>query len=456
MKMNKKFVIGLILCITIVGVIAYKASNSAPNAQLSQNAQILDIFEKGGCISCHSHNPELPFYSKLPIIGSQVKYDAEMGNKYFNMEQMLQALTDSTPINKSDLAKIEFVSLNETMPPAKYYLIHWGSSITNAKRSILLDWIKNQRATLYPTTLAAAEFANEPIQPIDDALEVDLRKVVLGKLLYHDNRLSGNNSVSCASCHPLDKGGMDNLRYSEGISGQFGGVNAPTVFNSVYNFVQFWDGRANDLAEQAAGPPLNPIEMGSIDFSQIISKLQKDKKLVAAFKVIYPQGITENTITNAIAEFEKTLITPNSNFDKYLKGNKSALSADAIAGYEIFKAKGCATCHVGKNLGGQSFEPFGLLNHYFKDRGTEITEEDGGRFKETKHDYDMHRFKVPGLRNIALTAPYFHDGTIPSLVDAVIAMGKYQKGELTANEIESIVAFLNSLTGEYEGKKLGS
>ncbi|MGL4908240.1 MAG: cytochrome c peroxidase [Bacteroidales bacterium] len=456
MKINNQQIIGVSLGLAIVGMIAYKMANSTPNAQLSQNAQVLEIFEQGGCASCHSHNPKLPFYSTLPIIGAQVKYDAEMGNKYFNMEAMLKSLADSTEMNKSDLAKVEFISLNGTMPPAKYYLAHWGSSITSAKRDILLAWVKTQRSAIYPNTLAAAEFANEPVQPIDDVLEVDLRKVVLGKKLYHDKRLSGDNSVSCASCHPLDKAGVDNLRYSEGISGQFGGVNAPTVFNAVYNFVQFWDGRAKSLAAQAAGPPLNPIEMGSTDFSQIVDKLQKDKNLVAAFKVIYPQGITENTITDAIAEFEKTLITPNSQFDKYLKGDKSALSTEAIAGYEVFKAKGCATCHVGKNLGGQSYEAFGLLNHYFNDRGTEITEEDGGRFKETKHDYDMHRFKVPGLRNIALTAPYFHDGTIPSLVDAVIAMGKYQKGELTPTEVRNVVEFLNSLTGEYEGKKLGS
>jgi cytochrome c peroxidase len=248
---------------------------------------------------------------------------------------------------------------------------------------------------------------------------------------------------------------VDNKQYSEGVGGQFGGVNAPTVYNAVYNFVQFWDGRAVTLADQAAGPPLNPVEMASESFDQIVAKLAKDKALTKAFKQVYPDGWSEKNITNAIAHFEMTLITPNSRFDKYLRGDSQAINAQELEGYELFKQYNCATCHIGPNLGGDSYELMGQYADYFADRGLELTVEDNGRFKETALERDRHRFKVPGLRNVALTAPYFHDGTEPELKEAVCKMGTYQVGvELTDAQEEKIVAFLNTLTGEFEGKLL--
>lgn len=308
---------------------------------------------------------------------------------------------------------------------------------------------------LYTDVAIAPDFINEPIRPIADSISVDVRKVVLGNLLYHDTRLSADNTVSCASCHGLDTGGVDNKQYSEGVGGQLGGVNAPTVYNAAYNFVQFWDGRAGTLAEQAAGPPLNPVEMACESFDQIISKLAEDKNFVVAFNEVYPDGLSEKNITNAIQEFEKTLLTPNSRFDRYLKGQKDAITADEIAGYDLFKKYDCATCHVGEILGGQSYELIGVQHDYFADRQAEMTEEDNGRFKQTKAERDRHRFKVPGLRNIELTAPYFHDGSMATMDDAVRAMAKYQLGiDLPQPEVDKIVAFLRTLTGEYKGKLL--
>jgi len=277
----------------------------------------------------------------------------------------------------------------------------------------------------------------------------------LGFKLYHDPRLSVDNTVSCASCHGLNTAGVDNKQYSEGVEGKLGGVNAPTVFNAVYNFVQFWDGRAATLAEQAAGPPVNPVEMASPNFDAIVAKLNKDRKFVREFKAVYPEGINQATITDAIEHFERTLITPNSRFDKYLRGDDTAITAEELQGYELFKKYNCATCHVGKNLGGESYELMGLRKHYFADRGLALTEEDNGRFKQTGVERDRHRFKVPGLRNVALTWPYYHDGTRTSLKEAVCAMGTYQSGvELTDEEEDLIVAFLNTLTGEYKGQLL--
>jgi cytochrome c peroxidase len=195
--------------------------------------------------------------------------------------------------------------------------------------------------------------------------------------------------------------------------------------------------------------------MASPNFDAIIAKLKADRKMVRAFKALYAEGITEATITDAIEQFERTLTTPNSRFDKYLRGDNAAISAEEAEGYELFKKYSCATCHVGKNLGGESYELMGLRKHYFADRGLELTEEDNGRYKQTKNERDRHRFKVPGLRNVALTWPYYHDGTRTSLKEAVCDMGTYQSGvALTDEEEDKIVAFLNTLTGEYKGKTL--
>ena len=293
------------------------------------------------------------------------------------------------------------------------------------------------------------------VRPIVQSQSVDERKVALGKILYHDTRLSSDNTVSCATCHDLATGGVDNKQYSEGVDSQKGGVNAPTTYNAVYNFVQFWDGRAATLADQAAGPPLNPVEMASTSFDEIIEKLAADKALTKEFEAVYADGWSQANITNAIEEFERTLITPNSPFDKYLLGDDNAITAQAKQGYELFKEWGCATCHAGVNLGGETYELMGLRRHYFEDRGMELTEEDNGRFKQTQQERDRHRFKTPGLRNVALTWPYYHDGTRQTLEEAVNDMARYQCDvDSTVEQTADVVEFLRSLTGEYEGKPL--
>ena len=337
---------------------------------------------------------------------------------------------------------------------AKYYLIHWGSSLTPQKRAIVLNWASEARARLYNDGLVG-DRANEPVRPVDQVLEYDAAKAALGFALFHDTRLSVDNTVSCASCHALETAGVDNHQYSHGVDDQLGGVNAPTVFNAVYNFVQFWDGRAKTLADQAAGPPLNPVEMASESFDQIIGKLKADKKFVREFNAVYPDGLTAENLTDAIEQFERTLVTPNSAFDKWLRGDDEALTADELDGYELFKKYDCATCHVGPNLGGQSYELMGLRRHYFAERGLELTHEDNGRFKETQLERDRHRFKVPGLRNVEHTWPYYHDGTRETLEEAVKDMGLYQSGvELSAQETDKITAFLKTLTGEYNGVQI--
>lgn len=454
MKKISKIILSVLVVIIVLCVI-YRLVNKAPSASLESNAQMEAIVESGGCMSCHSANPKLPFYAELPVAGSLVKEDVRLGYRSFDMTPMMEAMKSGKKISEVDLAKVEKVVADGTMPLAKYYLVHWGSSLTDTEKQMALAWVKSKRETFYPNTLADKKWANETVRPIQDSIPVDMRKVILGKMLYYDVRLSADNTISCSSCHGLNTGGVDNKSFSVGVGGQLGGVNAPTVFNAVYNFVQFWDGRAVTLADQAAGPPLNPVEMACKSFDEICKKLKADAAFSKAFTQVYPDGINQANLTNAIQEFEKTLITPNSRFDKYLKGDNKAMTAEEVAGYDLFKKYKCATCHVGENLGGQSYELMGIMGDYFADRGTKLTIEDNGRFKETKNERDRHRFKVPGLRNVALTAPYYHDATQATLEDAVKSMAKYEVGEnLSPQEVKRIVAFLKTLTGEYQGKLL--
>ena len=438
--MKKKLLFGLLVVIALL-VVAYRISCKAPSAELGEQERVAAIFERGGCLDCHSAEPTLPFYASFPVMGDMVVADSKAGYQMFDIEPMIKALGSGETLSAVDVARVEKAALDGDMPMAKYYLVHWGSQMTSAKSTIIAAWAEKWRAEYYNDGIGG-----EPVRPIAEQLEYDEAKAELGRILYHDTRLSIDNTVSCASCHDLSTAGVDNKQYSEGVGGQLGGVNAPTVYNAVYNFVQFWDGRAATLALQAAGPPLNPVEMGCESFDQIIAKLSKDRALTRAFKAVYPDGWSEANITDAIAQFEHTLITPNSRFDRYLKGDAEAITAEELEGYNLFKKYNCATCHVGPILGGQSYELMGQYADYFAARGTELTVEDNGRFKETSIERDRHRFKVPGLRNVALTAPYFHDGTEPELKEAVCKMGTYQVGVELEDEVEDkIVSFLHTL-----------
>ena len=451
MKKTFKWMLCLLLVAAAAMTLAYRLVNQLPSSDLPANIQVLEIFEDGGCLSCHSADPDVPFYAKLPVAGKIVMKDIDSGYRAFDVEPFMEALAVDGEVSPVDLAKIEKVVLDDRMPMPKYYLVHWGSSLTDAKRSVVLSWIRDRRAAMYDDGLVGDRMS-EPVRPIDTEVQVDEAKAALGFALFHDPRLSVDNTVSCASCHALETAGVDNHQYSHGVDDQLGGVNAPTVYNAVYNFVQFWDGRAKTLADQAAGPPLNPVEMASPSFDAIIAKLKADKAFAKAFDKVYPDGLTEANITDAIEEFERTLITPNSRFDKWLRGDDSAITADELAGYELFKTYDCATCHVGPNLGGLSYELMGLRKHYFADRGMELTNEDNGRYKETQQERDRHRFKVPGLRNVEHTWPYYHDGTRHTLEEAVRDMAIYQSGvELSDAEIDQISSFLITLTGEYNG-----
>ena len=458
MKRSSKILLAVVVIIAALAV-TYRAVNRTPSDELPANKQLLQIISDGGCVSCHSANPKLPFYAGLPVVKGLIAKHVAEGYEAFDIAPFMEALQNGTTPNEADLAKVEQCIADGSMPMLQYYIIHWGSSITGAKEKMVMANVKDLRAEFFPNPLAAPAFANEPIRPIPDSVSFDARKAALGNVLYHDTRLSSDGTISCASCHGLNTGGVDNHRYSDGVGGQLGGVNAPTVYNSVFNFVQFWDGRAATLADQAAGPPLNPVEMGCKSFDEIVARLSEDKAFVDSFRIAYPEGLSQATITDAIAEFERTLVTPNCAFDRYLKGDKNAMNTDEVEGYKLFKKYNCATCHAGVNMGGLTYELMGQRANYFEDREltkkSGLTDGDNGRWAQTKVERDRYRFKTPTLRNIALTYPYYHDGSVATLKEAIEMMAKFQVGRtMTDDDCKKVEAFLHTLTGQYQGKTL--
>ncbi|AMZ74632.1 MULTISPECIES: cytochrome-c peroxidase [Pseudomonas] len=300
---------------------------------------------------------------------------------------------------------------------------------------------------------AHAEPLDEPLKPLPAAPALDPKRVQLGLRLFNDPRLSVNNTLSCASCHRLDKGGADDKPFSLGFDGKPVEVNTPTVFNAGLNFHQFWDGRVDTLEEQVHAVVTSPAEMGST-WESVVKRIADDPGYAKDFKDAYPDGVTKPNIQGALADYERTLQTPNSRFDQYLLGNTDILTPREKFGYQRFKEYGCIACHQGVNIGGNMFQKFGVMGDYIKDRGNP-TRADEGRFNITGDEADRQVFKVPSLRNVAVTAPYFHDASAPTLERAVEVMFKYQLGrEPLKNDTTLIVEFLKTLTGESEGKPL--
>lgn len=294
---------------------------------------------------------------------------------------------------------------------------------------------------VFSLSLFSQEAIFELITPIPQKLDYDLEKAKLGKKLYMDTNLSKDKTVSCNSCHSIDNYGVDNLEFSLGVGGQLDTpFNTPSSFNAVFNFVQFWNGRAKDLVEQAKAPFVNPKEMGLTE-SEVVSIVKANPQYVESFKRLYGE-VSFDTIASAIVEFEKTLITPDSPFDRYLKGDVGAISEAAQRGFQVFKKNGCISCHQGQNIGGNMYQRVGVFADYPNAQTL-------GRYEITGKEEDKMVFKVPSLRNIAKTAPYFHDGSIPTLENAVQLMADYQLGrKLSSQDLADIIAFLNTLTGE--------
>ncbi len=427
-----------ILAFPLINLIQPRQKVSVKPSTGKDFAYISNILQEK-CSDCHTpHKTTYPFYFSLPVASKIISRDIANAQNTFIITE--DQLAGKVPLEPVQIAHLEEGIQTNAMPPLRYKVMHWKSFITNEDQQEVKNWVNKNRNS----------FCLKPM-PHKNPFEPELKKIALGKCLYNDKRLSADNTIACATCHQLDKGGTDQMVNSIGIHGQHGPINSPTVYNAAFNFRQFWDGRVANLQEQANGPVNNPIEMGS-NWTEVIAKLQKDPSYVSRFNGIYKDGISSQNITDAIASFEQTLLTPNSRFDQFLSGNKIALNADEQKGYGLFLKYNCAVCHAGVNLGGLSFEKMGVKKDYFARRGN-LTQADNGRYNVTRLPSDLHKFKVPTLRNIEVTAPYFHDGYTSDLPQAVHVMAEYQTGHvISQKESQLIAAFLRTLTGVYNGK----
>jgi cytochrome c peroxidase len=290
-------------------------------------------------------------------------------------------------------------------------------------------------------------------------------KVELGRKLYFDPRLSLDGTVSCNSCHNVMSGGEDGRATSAGIRGQNGGRSAPTVWNAAFLSVQFWDGRANSLEDQAKGPLTNPIEMGMPSHDAVVARLREIPGYIKEFERAFggkgTDAVTIDGVAKAIASYERTLVTSNTPYDRYVRGDKKALSDQQVRGMKLVETTGCLSCHMGANFSGPTLPVgTGFFQKFPANPDADIESKyqiskDLGRYEVTKKDADKNLFRVPTWRNVALTAPYFHNGSVPTLEEAVRVMAKTQlKKSLNTTEIADIVAFLNGLGGGFPDQKM--
>ncbi len=391
------------------------------------------------CADCHTRDlAQDPLYFNLPGANSIIHKNVENGRLAFLLTK--SKLTGKEKFSEGDISKLSQAMLKGNMPPLQYRMLHWDSVLNSKEQKLLVTWIQTRQK----------EYDIRPI-PVTNFLHPDLQEAKLGEMLFDDKRLSGNESIACSSCHRLDEGGADHSKVCVGFQGKEHSLNTPTVFNAAYSFAQYWDGRVPDLKTQAEAAVTDPKEMGS-SWPQVIEKLQKDTAYRTLFKASYSEGITANSISDAISQYETTLLTPGCRFDKYLDGDPLALSAAERSGFELFIKHDCFSCHGGPALGGRSYEKMGVRKEYLKQDSVQ----DNGRGNLTRRMDDMHRFKVPTLRNIELTYPYFHDGSAKTLEDAVRIMSEYQIDKpLTDAECKKVVAFLRSLTAPMTTAKSG-
>jgi cytochrome c peroxidase len=294
-------------------------------------------------------------------------------------------------------------------------------------------------------------FAVLPKEAVNPDNAITPEKVALGKALYFDKRLSKDNTQSCNTCHNLDTYGVDNQSFSKGNNGGFGGRNSPTTLNAAFHIAQFWDGREPDVEAQAGGPVLNPAEMEMPSKKAVVDRLSKIKEYIEMFQKAFPDSktpITYDNMKKAIGAFERKLVTPTK-FDKYIAGDSKALNDEEKQGLQTYIDAGCTACHSGALLGGNMYQKFGLFGDYWKETGSKKV--DNGKFDVTKNEADKYVFKVPSLRNVEKTYPYFHDGSVADLKDAVKMMAKLESNkELNEEQVNQIVTFLKTLTGEVD------
>jgi cytochrome c peroxidase len=323
--------------------------------------------------------------------------------------------------------------------------------LVGCQDAVLPPSVQDTFATPFSTEAAPAS-ESQALAPLPQKLDLDARKVSLGARLFRDKRLSGDGKVACVDCHSLQKGGAIGQARSSLPDRKPVPVNVPSIFNMAFNFRFGWAGGYADIGQQIDfALEAGPVMHGS--WSKAEAALQTDASLQRAFANVYPAGLTRESLREALALYSLSLITPNARFDRYLRG-ELALTEHEKQGYDLFRDHGCISCHQGINIGGNLLQRFGLMGDYFADRGG-VEKADLGLFNVTGQQDDRHVFRVPSLRNVALTAPYFHDASARTLEEAATIMARYQLGRaLSPEQAGAIAAFLRTLSGELEGKPL--
>ncbi|MEI2740865.1 MAG: cytochrome c peroxidase [Candidatus Competibacter sp.] len=307
-----------------------------------------------------------------------------------------------------------------------------------------------------PVQYSTAADSHEAIVPLPPAVAVDPAQVALGERLFRDARLSQDRDMACTACHDLQSGGDDGLPRAKTAGGAILTRNSPTIFNVAFNFSYNWDGVADTLEAHADRLLLNPKIMRA-DWPELLARLKADADTVRAFAAAYPDGVTKLNVLSALASYQRSLITPDARFDRYLRGEAGALTVAERQGYALFTGYGCVACHQGANIGGNMYQKFGVFEDVLTPAPQDAATPDLGRYNITQIERDRGVFRVPSLRNVALTAPYFHDGRAATLEEAVRTMARVQLGKtLPPDEIDLIVQFLKSLTGEYQGRPLAA
>jgi cytochrome c peroxidase len=324
-----------------------------------------------------------------------------------------------------------------------------GRTTTCARGALSLAFLASI-TTIIATSVGST--GDEPITPLRPAAQIDIAKVELGRKLFHDVRLSGDNQLACVSCHRLDRGGGDGRSRPQGADARPLDYNSPSIFNAALNYRLNWRGNFHRLEDQNEAVLLDHRLMNTT-WDQLLAELRADDDYVRIFASTYGGAPARKHVLDALAVFQQSLLTPNARFDRYLNGQRDAITPDEAHGYQLFKSYGCIACHQGMNLGGNLSQRFGIFFNPFSQRGGD--DADLGRFTVTRRETDRHVFRVPSLRNVAVTAPYFHHGATASLAEAVDLMARAQLGrKLPARDIDLVVKFLGTLTGEYEGRPL--
>ena len=434
-KFRPHAIIGMLFALALSLPISNLFIRRTPLAQ-DQSAEFRQVSNilVSKCADCHTKDlAQYPVYYDFPIASSIAHANVKNAQSSFLISK--DKLSGKIAFSEGEVERLSRAMAKGDMPPLQYLALHWDSALTEQEQRILSKWIEKR----------LKEFDVRPI-PTENFFRPDAAKVALGERLFHDKLLSGNETVSCSSCHSLEKGGADQLQFPKTEQAVREKINTPTVFNAAYNIAQYWDGRAQNLKAQALAAMTNAAEMNS-DWNDVCSRLRSKKEYNDLFRANYPDGgITPANVSDAIAEYEHTLLTPGSRFDRFLRGDRQAMNSEEVSGFQLFKKHECFVCHTGPNLGGLSFEKLGSAKPYWRDGSTMAL----GRFEITHRNEDRHSYKVPSLRNVELTAPYMHDGSVSTLDEAVSLMSEYQTAEpMTKEEQKQVVAFLRALTGEH-------